>query len=250
MLEIQNLTLALGEKIILDRLSLAPFFGNLGVIGESGSGKSSFLKSLIVLFSSPFILEAQTLRVNGWNVLHLDQRALRMFRSRVGYVSAEIYGGFYPLNDIGCVFDSLLAYHNKKLNKKQRKLLSFEMMERVGLENLDLIWHSYIRELSGGMARRVQLALCLVCGAKILLCDEITASLDEENAQRIVQLLKEMRIPLIFATHHLSYLKELCNEVIVLQKGKIIEQNTKESFFHSSQSDYGRSLLQAWKNKC
>lgn len=243
MIEVEKLSLSIGGRMILNDVSFSSF-RSIGIIGESGSGKTSLLKSLVALFSPPFLLQAKKLKVNQVNVLHLDSKRMRLFRQRVGFVSADIYGSFYPLNDIGRVFDALIAYHYPAKNKKERKKLSFEVMEKMGLTNLDLIWHSYIKELSGGMARRVQLALCLACGARYLLCDEITSSLDEENAQKIIDLLKSMRIPLAFVTHQLEHLEALCDEVIVMQEGKVVEQSSKQDFFLTPKSPYAHSLME------
>ncbi|WP_051420615.1 ATP-binding cassette domain-containing protein [Helicobacter pametensis] len=241
MLEIENLSLSIQDQILLDHITFSSY-GNLGVLGESGSGKSSLLKSLVVLFSSSFLLQAKTLRVNKFNVLHLRGKALRKFRQRVGFISADLYGGFYPLSSIGSVFDALMMYSDIGGSKRDRKKLAFEMFEQMGLEQLDRIWNSYIRELSGGMAKRVQIALCLICGAKILLCDEITASLDEENAQKLIALLKSMRIPSVFATHQISHLKALCNEAIVLKDGRLIAHGLIETL-QDLQNDYVQSLF-------
>ena len=245
MIEIEKLSLCHERKNVLHNLTFTSS-KNLGIIGESGSGKSSLLKSLIALFPHSHFLQAEKLRIDGVEVLNLSVKDLQYFRRRVSYVSADIYGSFYPLSDIGCIFDEILSYHSL-YSKKERKMRSLEMMERLGLKDLDLMWHSYIRELSGGMARRVQLALSLVCGAECLLCDEITSSLDDQNIQKLISLLQELKIPLVIVTHDLSFLEKMCDEVVVLEGGRILEYREIGEFFEKPFSSYGRQLVEIYK---
>lgn len=241
MLRVHHLSLSYQKIPILHHLSFDALQDasskRLGIVGPSGSGKTSLLRSLIALFSSHYDLKADTLQIGGMDVLKLSSKALRSLRCRVGFVSADLYGSFYPLKQVGDVFDEILSYHHLYA-KRERKMRSFEMMERLGLLDLDWIWHSFIRELSGGMARRVQLALALVCQCEYLLCDEITGSLDEENAQMMIALLRSLEIPLVFATHQMAHLQSLCDEVLVLEKGRVIDKLSKDQFFANLQSPF------------
>lgn len=245
MIELKKLCLFCGKKKILHNIDLFSS-KNLGIIGESGSGKSSLLKALIALFPRTSSLQAEKIEINGINVLNLSARDLQNFRRKVSYVSADIYGSFYPLSDIGSIFNEILSYHSL-YTKRERKMRSFEVMERLGLKALDLIWHSHIRELSGGMARRVQLALSLVCGAEYLLCDEITSSLDDHNICKLSSLLKELNLPLIVVTHDLSFLEKMCDELVVLEGGRIVEHRKVSDFLDEPLSSYGRQLVETYQ---
>lgn len=246
MIEVKNLNLTHNSSPILQNISFTlPPNHSLGISGKSGSGKTMLLKSLIALTSSTLTLKAQTLLIDSYPVLSLNQNQLRDLRSKACMIFQDVYGSFYPLLDIGSYFDIVIKTH-LKLNKKERKEKAFYFLESLGLDNPDLIWHSYIHQLSGGMARRVQIALALCCDAKYLLCDEITSSLDEKNIEKLFMILEQFKTTpqWIFVTHDLKLLKYFCDEIILLENGKIIEQQNKNQFFCSPQSLYGQTLLE------
>lgn len=221
-MKVRNLSLKLKQKILFENVSFDIKIGkSLVVMGESGAGKSLLGKALIRLLDSKFEMSAGELSFGNRSILNLNKNELRKFRSKVGLILQDAELSLYPYLDIGNLFHLILKTHTQ-LSQKDRKAFAFDLLEKLGFENIDLLWHSYANELSLGMARRVSLALALLNKPQILICDEITASLDEENAQKIIQILKELKnsVGLICITHDLNLSTTLADEVLFLEKNK------------------------------
>lgn len=221
-LKVRNLSLKLNQKKIFENISFdIKIAKSLMIMGESGVGKSLLGKSLIRLLDPKFEISADEWSFNEVSVLNLNQNELRAFRSKVGLVLQDAELSLYPYLDIGNLFHLILKTHTK-LNRKDHKRYAFDLLEKLGFDDIDLLWHSYANELSLGMARRVSLALTLLSKPQILICDEITASLDKENVQKIIQILKELKntLGLVCITHDLNLVNSLADEVLFLEKNQ------------------------------
>lgn len=246
MIRIKNLNLFYKNKAFLQNINLNLSKNKtLGIIGESGAGKTLLFKSLIYFLDKNFKLSADEFSILNQNPTLLKGINLQKFRSTVSLVFQDAKASFHPLFNMGEIFD----FHLKEklnLSKKERKILAFKWLKRLNLHDCELIWHSFSHQLSTGMAMRVQLALSLANGAKILLCDEITNALDEQNKINLIQILRELKSEktMILISHDLDFLKALSDEIIVLEKGKIVEQNA--NFFTKPKSKFGKEILEIY----
>lgn len=230
MICVQNLSLEFKGHKLLQNISFnLEKNKTLAILGDSGAGKSLLGRSLIRLFNETYNLEAKALKFNETDILKTKQ--LKKLRSELGLVLQEAELSFYPYMDIGEFCHLILKTHTN-LNGTQRKKKALECFEKLGFEELDLLWHSYPHTLSVGMLRRLSLALALLCGAKCLICDEINASLDEENLTKMLKLLKDLKkdLGLILITHNLSFAKQLSDKVLILEKGKVLLNSSFEDF--------------------
>lgn len=230
MICVQDLKLEFkGHKLLQDISFNLEKNKTLAILGDSGAGKSLLGRSLIRLFNQTYNLEAKTLKFNEIDIL--KTKKLKELRSELGLVLQEAELSFYPYMDIGEFCHLILKTHTN-LSSTQRKKKALECFERLGFKELDFLWHSYPHTLSVGMARRLSLALALLCGAKCLICDEINASLDEENLAKMLELLKDLKkdLGLILITHNLNFAKQLSDEVLILEKGKMLLNSSFEDF--------------------
>ncbi|MBZ7938759.1 ABC transporter ATP-binding protein [Campylobacter sp. W0014] len=219
-MRVKNLNISFKNKILLKNISFELKKGQaLAVLGESGVGKSLLSKALVRLLDSKFSLTADEFSFNGVEILKLKKNQLREFRSKVALVLQDSELSLYPYMDIGKLCFFILKTHTN-LNQKEYKKYVFSYFEKLGFEKLDLLWHSYPHELSVGMARRVSLALALLHKPEILICDEVNASLDEKNNQKIIQILKELKkdIALVCITHDLDLAHSLTDEILLIEK--------------------------------
>lgn len=226
----EGLTLTLNGVNLLENISFCAKLekgGALGILGASGCGKTLLLRSLARLEPEGFELKAKRLTLDGEELLSLSN--LPAYRRKVAYIFQDAKAAFPPLLDIGRFFGMCGA-------KKQE---AFGVFERLGLSQTSRIWHAYPYELSSGEAMRVQVALALVCGAKILLCDEITSNLDEQNARSLLELLRDF--PCVLITHDLAVAKEFCSQILLLNEGRVVEFNSE--FFTSPKSEAGRQIV-------
>lgn len=250
MIRVKNLNLECkGRKFLQDiSFELRPKSA-LGVLGKSGAGKSLLAKSLLCLVGKNFALSADELSVASFSPLNLDKNALRTLRTKVGFIFQDARASFHPMFNMGDIFEMHLKEHSK-FGKKERKNLAFSWLERLGFDDMELLWHSYAHQISAGMAMRAQVALALSLGAQILLCDEITSSLDEKNAQNITDIFKELKKEksLVLISHELDFVRALSDEIIVLERGKIIEKANTKDFFSAPKTEYGKELLRLYKD--
>ncbi len=226
----EGLTLSLNGVNLLENISFSATLEKgkmLGILGASGCGKTLLLRSLARLEPEGFELKAGRLTLNGEELLKLTD--LPAYRRKVAYIFQDAKAAFPPLLDIGRFFGMCGA-------KKQE---AFDVFERLGLSQTSRIWHAYPYELSSGEAMRVQVALALVCGAKILLCDEITSNLDEKNARSLLELLRDF--PCVLITHDLAVAREFCAQILLLNEGRVVEFNSE--FFTAPKSEAGKQLV-------
>ncbi|MBZ7942166.1 ATP-binding cassette domain-containing protein [Campylobacter molothri] len=222
-MRIKNLNISFKNKILLKNISFDLKKGQaLVILGESGIGKSILSKALVRLLNSDFILIADEFSFNGIEILKLNKNQLRHFRSKVALVLQDSESSLYPYIDIGKLCSLILKTHTN-LNQNEYKKYVFSYFEKLGFENLDLLWHSYPYELSVGMARRVSLALALLHKPEVLICDEISASLDEKNNQKIIEILKDLKkdIALVCITHDLHLANSLADKFLLIEKDQV-----------------------------
>lgn len=249
MIKVKNLNLEFKGQKLLDHISFELGKSQtLAILGKSAAGKSLLIKSLICLVDKRFILSADELNISTFSPLKLDAKGLRNLRTRVGFVFQDARASFHPMFNMGEIFEMHLKERNK-FGKKDRKKLAFSWLERLGFDDMELIWHSYAHQLSVGMAMRVQLALSLSLGAEILLCDEITSGLDETNTQNIINIFKGLKNEKSFVliSHELDFIKALSDEIIGLEKGKVVEKSSAKDFFTAPKSVYGKELLSLYE---
>lgn len=219
-MRVRNLNISVKNNTLLKNINLDIKTGKaLMILGESGIGKSLLGKALVGLLDSGFKMSFEELSFHKTCIFNFDKDALREFRSKVALVLQDAELSLYPYLDVGNLCHLVLKTHTK-LSKKERKDYAFSYFEKLGFEDRDNLWHSYANELSLGMARRVSLALALLNKPEILICDEITASLDEENRAKIIAILEELKknTALVCITHDLNLVHSLGDEILMLEK--------------------------------
>ena len=208
----------------------------IGIIGSSGAGKSTLLRTINGLQS----ISSGTVDVDGREVGKLKERELRELRSNIGM----IFQHFNLINskDVYSNIEFVLTENGK--SKKEAAERIEELLRYVGIEDKK---HAYPEQLSGGQKQRVAIARALANNAKILLCDEPTSALDSETTEAVLKLIKkiskELNITTVIITHELDVVKEICDRVVVMDKGKVVEEGDVYDVFTKPESDFTAGLL-------
>ncbi len=214
----------------------------LGLVGESGCGKTTLGRSILRLIPAT----AGEVLYEGRNILKLDRSATRQLRRKMQVVFQDPLGSLNPRMTIGSNVAEPLVVHQIG-TRRQRRTQVTAMLERVGL-SADAV-QRYPHEFSGGQRQRICIARALITKPKLVILDEPTSALDVTIQARILALLDELRRDLqlsyLFISHNLAVVRNFCDEVAVMRAGHIVEHGPAKQVFADPQHDYTRALLSA-----
>ena len=251
LIDVRNLNVTFsGERTVyaVNDLSLSVKQGEvLGLLGESGSGKSVTLRALMRLLPKKRTKITGTVNVLGKDVLALDDDELSKFRGQsVSMIFQEPALALDPVYTIGQQIAESVVRHEGKTHAEGVKR-ALEMLEVVRIPSAKRRLDAYPHEMSGGMRQRAMIALALACKPKILLADEPTTALDATVQIQILLLLRELQrefgMSIIFVTHDIGVAIEICDRVAVMYAGQIVEQGTTSQIVRSAVHPYPKGLL-------
>ncbi len=226
----------------------------LGLVGESGCGKSVTAMSILGLLPQPYgrVTNGEIL-YRGNDLLKLpSQKMVTVRGNHISIIFQDPMTALNPVQTIKAQLDEVLMLHRAKLGKKERLQYSIEMLEKVRIPEPQKRLHEYPHHLSGGMRQRVMIAMALACRPDILICDEPTTALDVTVQASILELMAELQqetgMAMIFITHDLGVVAEICDEVAVMYQGKIVEQADVFDLFDAPQHPYTKKLLRLMPN--
>lgn len=253
LLEVDDLHLHLqtAEKsfAILNGVSFKIYPGEIiGLVGESGCGKSMTASALLGLLPSPHRLTGH-IYFEGHDLFALPEHVFRQLRgTRFGLILQDPGLALNPVRSIGKQLIEALRYH-KKLSYKQAWTKGIEWLSRVGIGDPALRMHQYPHELSGGMKQRVLIAMSLLCQPSLLIADEPTTALDLTVQAQILDLLQDLqqqeRMSILLITHDLGVVARCCQRVMVMEAGHLVETGTVEQVLTTPQHPYTQALLKA-----
>jgi ABC-type glutathione transport system ATPase component len=247
-LELGDLSIAFGEREVVHLEHLELGRGEIvGLAGESGSGKS--MTALAVLGLAPLVgaTVSGTIRFEGRNLLELSQRELRDVRGRrIAMIFQGPVGSFNPVFRVGELFVRALVLHGAA-SKRDARARAREALRGV-LLSPDLL-ERYPHQLSGGQAQRVAIALALALRSEVLLADEPTSALDVTVQAEILDLIRVLRdergMSVLFISHDLAVVSELCDRVAVMRAGRIVEEGMVAEVLREPKDAYTRDLVAA-----
>jgi peptide/nickel transport system ATP-binding protein len=251
LVEIKGLTIRFtGERTVhaVNDVDLSLGDGEvLGLLGESGSGKSVTLRALMRLLPRKRTQISGSVKVLGRDVLALDDEELSAFRGQtVSMIFQEPGLALDPVYTIGRQIAETVMRHEGKSHAEGRAR-ALEMLEVVRIPSAKRRLDAYPHEMSGGMRQRAMIALALACRPKILLADEPTTALDATVQIQILLLLRELQrefgMSVIFVTHDIGVAIEICDRIAVMYAGQIVEQGTLRQIVRSPVHPYARGLL-------
>lgn len=222
----------------------------LGIVGESGCGKSVTSMSLMRLLAvPPAKYESGSIYLNGIDILTLSEEEMRKRRgSEVAMIFQEPMTSLNPVMKIGYQISEVITIHHK-VSKKEAKKRSIDMIKLVGIPRAESIYDSYPHELSGGMRQRIMIAIALVCNPQVLIADEPTTALDVTIQAQILDLIKNMREKLgtsiMMITHDLGVIAEMADYVIVMYAGKVVEKAKVREIFNNPRHPYTIDLMKS-----
>ena len=239
----------LGTVRAVDDISFDIYPGEmLGIVGESGCGKTVTALSLLGLIPSPpgRIAGGQIL-LQGQDLAHMPEAQLRKLRgSNISMIFQEPMTALNPVFTVGNQMIEVLRRH-QGLNTTEAKQRAIEMLDKVGIPLPARRIGQYPHELSGGMRQRVMIAMALSCGPKLLIADEPTTALDVTTQAQVLeeinQLQQEFGMAVALITHDLGVVAETCQRAIIMYCGKIVEQAPIEQLFDNPQHPYTQGLL-------
>jgi len=224
----------------------------VAVVGESGSGKSVTSLSIMRLLQEPPARISGKINLISENsskdLLQLSDKAMCAVRGKdIAMIFQEPMSSLNPVLTCGFQLVEALQVHNKKMSTTDAKKRTLELFERVKLPDPERAFKSYPHQLSGGQIQRVMIAMAISCHPKLLIADEPTTALDVTVQKSILELLndlkKEFGMSILFITHDLGVVKEIADRVIVMYKGRIVEENTATNIFSNPQHPYTKGLL-------
>lgn len=248
LLRVENLTKRFGsgrnQHTAVDRVSFELREGEvLGIVGESGSGKSTTVRCIMGL-ERP---QDGVLDYRGINLRRMPYAGRRIFRSEVQMVFQDPYSSLDPRLTIEKIVQEPLLVHERSLSAAARRERVVEMLEHVGLGAEHLTRHP--RSFSGGQRQRIAIARALVARPRVLVCDEPVSALDVSVQAQVLNLLKDlqkqMSLTVLFIAHDLAVVRYLCDRVVVMENGRVVEAGTRDEVYGDPKAPYTRSLLEA-----
>ena len=221
----------------------------LGIVGESGCGKSITSLSIMGLVERPGKIEGGEILFEGEDLLKMTEAQMRNIRGKkIAMIFQEPMTSLNPVYTIGQQLIEALLLH-EKMTKQEAKARAIEMLKLVKIPLAERRFDEYPHQLSGGMRQRVMIAMALACQPQILIADEPTTALDVTIQAQILDLIRElnesMGTSVVFITHDLGVVSELCDTVIVMYTGHIVEQAPVKELFESPKHPYTKGLLNA-----
>jgi oligopeptide/dipeptide ABC transporter ATP-binding protein len=247
LLEVSELSVSYGDTCVVDAVSFTVNRGeSVGLIGESGSGKSQTALSLLGLLPGNATVTG-SIRIDGEELTNKSSDQLDRVRAvRVGIVFQDPMQALNPYLRIGRQLREVLLQHGLATGRQADKMV-IEMLERVGLPDAAHQFRAYPHELSGGMRQRVMIASALICKPDLLIADEPTTALDVTVQAQILDLLEELRddTALLLITHDLGIVAGRCERLLVFEAGKLVEAGPTTAVFSSPKSAHTKLLLAA-----
>lgn len=221
----------------------------LALVGESGSGKSVTALSIMQLLPTPLAsFPTGSITLNGQEIIGADNKTLQKMRgAKIGMIFQEPITSLNPLHTIRKQISESILLHNPLIDKESAIVRVCELLDLVGLSNLKNRLGAYPHELSGGQRQRIMIAMALANTPDILIADEPTTALDVTVQAQILELLQDLQkrfgMALILISHDLKVVEKMCDTICVMQKGIIVEQNTKKNLFAAPQHPYTQQLF-------
>ncbi len=222
----------------------------VGLVGETGCGKSVTVRSILRLITPPGKIIAGNIVFDGRDILTMSEKEVRreVRGSGIAMVFQKPMSSLNPVFTIGRQFLDILKLHYR-LPRKQAVGLANESLKAVTLSYPDRILRSYPHELSGGMQQRVLIAMALACEAKLLIADEPTTALDVSVQLQILKLLSRLRhetnMAILLISHDLGVIASTCDHIIVMYAGTVVERGPKEEIINMPQHPYTQGLIAA-----
>ena len=252
LLEINNLAVSTTEKEkvqnLIKRISFKVKRNEIvGLIGESGSGKSlTSLCILGLLEKNKFNVSGQVL-FDGKNILSLDENEMMGIRgSEISMIFQEPMSALNPTMKIGKQLFEIFKAHKKITFEDATKKIK-KLIKKVRLDSVEDLLEKYPHQISGGQKQRVMIAMALSCGPKLLIADEPTTALDVTIQKEIIEILKDLQksenLSILFISHDLKLVSDISDRILIMRRGKIIEQGQKNKIFKSPKENYTKALL-------
>ncbi|MFV0530622.1 MAG: ABC transporter ATP-binding protein [Flavobacteriales bacterium] len=247
-LEVHDLSIRFGQNTVLNKVSFSLKEKTiLGLVGESGSGKSLTAYAIMGLLPKSAIIDSGKIYFKSENLLQKTPKELRsLLGKEIAMIFQEPMTSLNPSLTCGEQVSEAILLH-EKTTKKEARQRTVELFNQVLLPDPEQIYKRYPHQLSGGQKQRIMIAMALSCNPSLLIADEPTTALDVTVQKEILLLLKKLQqerdMSVIFISHDLGVIKELCNEVIVMFKGNIVEKNTVDVVFNNPKSSYTKGLI-------
>lgn len=253
-LEVKNLATSFKtERGVMKAIDGINFSANrneiLGIVGESGCGKSVTCQSILRLYDEKHMakIEGQVL-LNGENILKFSEHQMEKIRGySISMVFQDALSALNPVMRIGDQIMEVIRLHHKGISKEEAKAQTLNILKLVGIPAYQERFRQYPHEMSGGMRQRIMIAIALICQPQILIADEPTTALDvtiqAQIMNLIVKLKEKMGMSVLLITHDLAVVAETCDRVIVMYLGQIVEEAPVQELFQNPAHPYTRGMM-------
>ena len=220
----------------------------IGLVGESGCGKSMTARSIMGLLKYPGKIAGGSILFEGKDLAKLPERELRKICGNdISMIFQEPMTSLNPVLKVGRQVQETLLVHDRTIGKEEAKKRVIDMFEKVGIPEAGKRYDSYPHELSGGLRQRVMIAMAMICKPHLLIADEPTTALDVTIEAQILRLMKQLRdetgTSVLIITHNLGVVAEICDYVYVMYAGRIVEQAPTCELFDHTTHPYTKGLM-------
>lgn len=232
---------------LLDRVSISVEPGKaLGIVGESGCGKSMTSLSMMRLLPDAAVVQGGEILFDGKNILEMSEEEIWDLRgNRISMIFQEPMTALNPVLTIGSQIGEAVRLHNPEKKPEEIRRMVLHELEEVGIANAETRLNQYPHEFSGGMRQRVMIAMAMINRPDLLIADEPTTALDVTVQAQILDIMRKLKGTggLVIITHNLGIVAEICEEVVVMYAGRTVERGTLKAVFDNPLHPYTKGLM-------